>query len=120
MNEELLLEMAEIGRFNGYRILVYGNEGPIPHFHIDNNEKNIHACLKILEDNYFYHGNYKDKIPSNMKEDIRDFLKSPHKFFGAYGFNNWQIICVYWNDSNPTHAIKEKVETLMMPKYNNI
>lgn len=120
LNEDLLLEMAEIGRIRGYKVLIFGSEDPIPHFHVENKEKKIYTCIKILENDYFQHGRYKDKLPANIKVDLINFLNSPHKFFGKYGFTNWQIICVYWNDNNPNFAITEELENLQMPKYENL
>lgn len=120
LNEEKLLEMAEIGRFDGYKIVLYGSEGPVPHFHIDNNEKNVHSCIKILEDDYFSHGKYCDKLSKPIVKKLKQFLVSPHKFFGKNGYNNWQIICVYWNDNNPDYSITEDFDKLVMPLYNNL
>mgnify|MGYP006895545450 CR=1 FL=1 len=120
LNEKLLLEMAEIGRFDNYKIMIYGAEGPVPHFHIDNDEKNTHCCIKILEDDYFQHGIYKDKLCKSEVKRLKTFLIKPHKFFGRNGYNNWQIICIYWNDNNPRWAIKEDFDKLIMPAYNNL
>lgn len=119
VEENLLLEMAEIGRFEGFRLLIYGCEGPIPHFHIENKEKNIYSCIKILEDDYFRHGKYKDKLSSKDVKKLKQFLLAQHKLFGKHGYTNWQIICIYWNDNNPDYQI-EDVEKVTMPSYNNI
>ena len=92
VNEDLLLEMAEIGRIDGYKVLVYGSESPVPHFHVENKEKNIHCCIAILEDCYFKHSRYNDKLPRKIAKKLREFLSAPHKFFGKNGYTNWQII----------------------------
>ena len=118
IEEELLLEMAEIGRFDGYRIMVYGKEGPIPHFHIEYKEKEISCCVKILGAEYFQHGIHKDRLDKNAKKQLCEFLKSPHKIFGKHGYSNWNMICVYWNDSNTDYIIEEDLEKLKMPDYN--
>lgn len=118
LNEDLLLEMAEIGRFDGYKILIFGSEGPIPHFHIENKEKNIHSCVKILEDGYFCHGIYSDKLSKTIVKKLKQFLISPHRIFGKNGYNNWQIISIYWNDNNPDYLID--LDLIVMPKYNNL
>lgn len=81
LNEDLLLEMAEIGRIDDYKVNIYGSEGPIPHFHVENKEKNIKSCVCILEDKYFIHGIYKDKLDSKLVKKLISFLSSPHKFF---------------------------------------
>lgn len=118
LNEDLLLEMAEIGRFDGYKILIFGSEGPISHFHVENKEKNIHSCVKILEDGYFCHGIYSDKLSRTAVKKLKQFLISPHRVFGKNGYNNWQIISIYWNDNNPDYLID--LEVSIMPKYNNL
>ena len=64
LNEQMLLEMAEIGRFDGYKIMIYGNEGPIPHFHVEHKEKNLSVCVRIDKAEYFSHGRHKYKLDS--------------------------------------------------------
>ena len=118
LNEQLLLEMAEIGRIDGYKIMVYGCEGPIPHFHVEHKEKEISSCVRIDKAEYFSHGVYKDKLGKDIKKRLIEFMNAPHKFFGKSGFTNWQIICVYWNDSNVDYTID--LETLKMPDYSKL
>lgn len=117
LNEQLLLEMAEIGRIDGYKILVYGSEGPIPHFHVENKEKEVFCCVKILEPAYFEHSKYNSVLPKSIVKKLAYFLNSSHKLFGKYGMSNWEVICVYWNDNNPDYQIKEKIENLKIPDY---
>ena len=119
LNEQMLLEMAEIGRFDGYKIMIYGNEGPIPHFHVEHKEKNLSVCVRIDKAEYFSHGSHKDKLDSKVIKKLKLFLESPHKFFGKNGYTNWQIICVYWNDNNMDYQI-EDVNSLKMPDYSKI
>ena len=120
LNEDLLMEMAEIGRLAGYKILIYGSEGPIPHFHVEHKEKKIKSCIKILEDDYFQHGIHKDTLDNKIVKKLKLFLSEPHKIFGKHGYSNWQIICIYWNDNNPDYLIKEDLDKLKMPSYNNL
>lgn len=119
-NDKLLIEMAEIGRIDGYRIMIYGCEGHIPHFHVENKEKEIFSCVKILESSYFIHNKYTDTLDNKTVKKLVQFLNEPHKFFGKHGYNNWQIICVYWNDNNPDFQIKENIENLKMPDYSKL
>jgi len=118
LNEQLLLEMAEIGRIDGYKILIYGSEGPTQHFHVENKEKKISSCVKICEDGYFSHGTHKDTLDNKLVKKLKEFLNAPHKFFGKHGYTNWQIICIYWNDNNPDYLID--LDTVKMPLYNNL
>lgn len=118
LNEDLLLEKAEIGRFDGYKILIFGSEGPIPHFHIESVGENIYSCVKILEDDYFLHGKYLDRLNRSVSNKLKKFLISPHRIFGKHGYNNWQIICIYWNDNNPNYVMD--LDSIVMPEYNNL
>ena len=117
VNENLLTEMVEIGRIDGYKILVYGSEGSIPHFHIENKEADFYCCVKILENSYFSHGKYKDRLASAQRKKLQKFLSSKHRFFGKFGFTNYQIICVYWNDNNPDYLIDTEMN---MPNYEEL
>ena len=119
-NDNLLIEMAEIGRIDGYKVMIYGCEGPIPHFHVENKEKEIFSCIKILENSYFKHNKYGDTLDNKTVKKLVQFLNEPHKFFGKHGYNNWQIICVYWNDNNPEFQINENIEKLKMPDYSKL
>lgn len=115
LNEDLLLEMAEIGRFNGLQIKVFGSEGPVPHFHFEDTERK--GCIQLKEARYFKHGKYQDELKSGELDDLIDFLEGPHKFFGQYGLTNWQVICVYWGDNNPQYQVDVK---LPMPDYREL
>ena len=119
INEELLLEMAEIGRFNGYRIMIYGNEGPVPHFHVEHKEKGINSCIRIDKAEYFSHGKHKDKLSRDTIKELYNFLKQPHKTFGKHGYNNWQIICIYWDDNNIEFTLDD-ISSMSMPDYTKI
>lgn len=119
-NDNLLIEMVEIGRIDGYSVMIYGCEEPIPHFHIENKEKEIFSCVKILENSYFKHNKYNDTLDNKTVKKLVQFLNEPHKFFGKHGYNNWQIIYVYWNDNNPDFQIKENIENLKMPDYSKL
>ena len=119
-NDNLLIEMAEIGRIDGYSVMIYGCEEPIPHFNIENKEKEIFSCVKILENSYFKHNKYNDTLDNKTVKKLVQFLNEPHKFFGKHGYNNWQIIYVYWNDNNPDFQIKENIEDLKMPDYSKL
>lgn len=111
----LLLEMAEVGRFEEYRISIYGGEGPIPHFHFYTNNPDAGGCIRLDKPEYFIHGNHKEKLSSKDRKNITKWLQSPHKSFGKYGATNWQVICIYWDDNNPTHPFNKDAE---MPDYN--
>ena len=120
LDENLLLEMAEIGRIDGYKILIYGAEGPIPHFHVLHKDNSVKSCIKILEDGYFKHGEHQDTLEKSVVKKLKLFLNQPHRTFGKHGYTNWQIICIYWNDNNPDYLIEDDLDKLVMPEYNNL
>ena len=117
LNEDLLLEMSEIGRFDEYKILVYGAEGPISHFHFESIKSRKRGCIRLDKAEYFFHGKYQDKLNSKEIKNLIHFLNSPHKFFGKSGYNNWQIICVYWGDNNLDFQVDIDSP---MPDYNQL
>lgn len=118
LNEDMLLEMSEIGRFDEYKILVYGSEGPIPHFHFESTKDNKKGCIRLDRPEYFSHGRYQDKLNSKEVKYLIQFLNAPHKFFGKVGYNNWQIICIYWGDNNPEFQVD--LDTIKMPDYSKL
>lgn len=113
----LLLEMAEVGRFDRYKISIYGGEGPVPHFHFDCEADNIHGCIRLDKPEYFQHGRYKDKLAASERKRMIKWLISPHKSFGKYGATNWDVICIYWNDNNQDHLTRPD---LPIPDYNTL
>ena len=58
-HDKMLLEMAQIGTFNKYTIIVWTNDsGNIPHFHIVDSStrgEEFHTCIKIEKPEYFHH-----------------------------------------------------------------
>lgn len=114
LNEELLLEMSEIGRFEGFKICIYGGEGPVPHFHFENKQEGISGCLRLDKPEYFDHSKHKDKLSRKDLKKMINFLKSPHRHFGKFGMNNWRVICIYWDDDNAGYPFNKEAE---MPNY---
>ena len=109
-----LLEMAEVGRFDIYKISIYGGEWPIPHFHFYIDDPNEGGCIRLDKPEYFIHGNHTEKLNSKGRKNLIEWIKSPHKSFGKYGLTNWQIICIYWDDNNPNYLFNKDAE---MPDY---
>lgn len=115
--DKTLLEMAEVGRFDGFKITIYGSEGPIPHFHFENKDKTINGCLRLDKPEYFKHGKYQSKLNSKDKKRMIEWFQLPHKSFGKYGLNNWQVICIYWDDNNPDYPYDKDAP---MPNYEDL
>lgn len=114
LNEHLLLEMAEVGRFNQFKITVYGSEGPIPHFHFESLDGKIDGCIRLDKPEYFSHDTHTFKLKRSDRDRLIEWLKQPHKSFGTFGLSNWQVICIYWDDNNIDYPFNTEAE---MPDY---
>lgn len=115
--EGKLLEMAEVGRFDEYKLLVYGSEGPVPHFHFESIKGKKKGCIRLDKPEYFFHGKYQDRLNSKEVKNLIAFLTAPHRAFGDVGITNWQVICIYWNDDNTKYQISDKAP---MPDYSKL
>lgn len=116
-SDSTLVEMAEVGRFDEYKITIYGSEGPIPHFHFETLTEEIKGCIRLDKPEYFSHGPYQDKLNSKDRRRMIEWLKSPHKHFGKVGYTNWQVICIYWDDNNHDNMFDENTP---MPDYEEL
>lgn len=112
---EILEEMATIGRYGKYTYRVYGNEGNIPHFHILKDNDTV-QCVRLDKAEYFTHnGKYTYKLNSNERKDLINFLNSKH--FDKYDITNWEYVVSQWNLENTKYTI---AEDLIMPDYSKI
>lgn len=84
-------------------IVVRGNEGPIPHFHIVGSCKskvrgvkgNFESCICIYKPLYFNHGKYQDILTKKQKEKLNEWLMQPSQYQQISG-TNWDVLCVGW------------------------
>lgn len=91
------------------QIKVYGNEGPVPHFHFKSPTLDGSVCLDTPE--YFNHG--PDHFKSSTQRDaIINFLKSSNDKLPEY--TNYQVIRFQWTACNPQYEIPVKAQ---MPDY---
>lgn len=109
-----LLEMAEVGRFEEFKICIFGSGGPIPHFHFESIDGTIDGCIRLDKPEYFKHGKHQSRLNSRDRKRIIQWLGLPHRFFGKYGLTNWQMICIYWDENNPDFIFNKDAE---MPDY---
>ena len=107
-----LTEMANIGKFGNYKVIVNGDEGPNPHFHFKYSMK--HGCIMITEPEYFNHGSKQATLNSKEKRELDSFLRKISKD-GI--LTNWQRARNAWNDNNPRWEISNDIE---MPDYNEL
>ena len=113
--EEMLLEMATIGRYGKYTYRIYGNEGNIPHFHVLKDNNTI-QCIRLDKAEYFTHnGKYTNRLNSGERKDLIEFLKLKH--FDKYDITNWEYVVSQWNLENTKFII---AEDLTMPDYSKI
>ena len=110
-------EAARIGGFSKDSIIlrVYEGEGPIPHFHFDNDEKNIHGCIRLDCAKYFSHGNKQSTLNSEQRKELVNYLTARSDEEGFTG-TVWRLIVFMWNLSNPHYRISADI----MPNYLNL
>ena len=113
-----LTEMMEAGRFDTYRICVYGGEGPIPHFHFyKTTDDSSGGCIRLDKPEYFDHGHHQAKMNSTIKNRAIEWLKSTPKTRFGHFTNNWEAMCYMWDIGNPTHPTDPQLE---MPDYTKL
>ena len=115
--DDMLLEMAQIGTFNKYTIIVWTNDsGNIPHFHIVDSStrgEEFHTCIKIEKPEYFHHTGKVDVLNSKERKSLVDFLKNPID----EDISNWEFLIMTWNSNNLNKKLSKKIP---MPDYTNI
>lgn len=113
-----LEEMALLGNFDDYEVMVYEGEGTIPHFHFRNLQNGKQGCIKLLTNEYFFHGQYTDTLNSKERKLLVNFLKSePKKQYQkifAEGLTNFDVLCLLWDMNNDDEISLNDVK---MPNY---
>jgi hypothetical protein len=115
---QILLEMANIGSFDGFTIYIYGSEGPKPHFHlIKGNPKypDFETCIEINNPICFHHSGKEGVLSSKEKKRLIEFLKSNNKYFPDK--TNWQVLVVQWSMNNADFELSPETK---MPDYQNL
>ena len=119
INEQLLLEMAQVGDINkSLTIYVRSNDpGNIPHFHIVDKStlgNHFHTCIQIESNKYFHHTGKEGILNSKERKKLVEFLKQKNEEFDI---TNYQTIIRLWNLGNS----KKKVDkNFKMPDYKEI
>ena len=91
-HDKMLLEMAQIGTFNKYTIIVWTNDsGNIPHFHTGK----------------------EGVLNSKKRKSLVDFLKNTFD----EDTSNWEYLIMTWNANNSNKKLSKKMP---MPDYTNI
>ena len=114
---DMLYEMAQIGTFNKYTIIVCTNDsGNIPHFHIIDSStrgEEFHTCIKIEKPEYFHHSGKEGVLNSKQRKSLVDFLKNSFD----EDTSNWEYLIMTWNANNSNMKLSKKMP---MPDYTNM
>lgn len=104
-NDNVANEMAQIGTFSKYTIIVWTNDpGNIPHFHIVDSStrgEKFHTCLKIESPEYFHHSGKEDILNNKERKELLKFLNSKDK----WGEQNWIVLLKEWDRNNSNSYI---------------
>ena len=112
-----LYEMAQIGKIGGLYVLIFSDEGMVPHFHISDKpnpkESNFSSAVKIQIPEYFPHGgHYEDKLSSKQKKQLMKFLNTIDT-----GLSNWEFLLRTWNKNNSCNKVNLYTE---LPDYTTL
>lgn len=104
-DNNMLLEMAQIGTFGKYTIIVWTNDpGNIPHFHVVDSAtrgNSFNTCIKIESPEYFHHEGKEDTLNTKERKELLKFLNSKDK----WGEQNWVVLLKEWERNNSKTSI---------------
>ena len=111
-------EMARLGKFGNFEIMVFENEGYPPHFHFYNKQTGEKGCFKLLEPKSFKHGKHQGELQEKDRKALMEFLSQPpkkqyQKAF-AQGLTNYDVLCLLWDMNNDDNICSIKKE---IPNY---
>lgn len=123
-NKQELKEMARVGflrdkkrkdKETKYEVYVNTEDGgDKPHFHLryDTDWDKFHTCIRIDCCEYFEHEGKEDKLDSNMRKQLVQFLKMENEDDETK--TNWDIVVIEWNRNNSKRKVDKNIE---MPNY---
>lgn len=90
-------------RFGKSRIKVKGNEGTIPHFHIESVSGGIYCCVCIYVAKYFLHGGHDNQkeLDVDQRTILNEFMK---EIDPSNGMPIWNSIAYAWQTVNPSNT----------------
>ena len=117
-NSEFLVEMAEICRRKlgktYYRLCVFSDEGPLPHFHLhpaNGVDKDKDVCIRLDVPEYFDHNpKYKKRLNAKEKKQLIGYLKEEDE-----GITLWDLMRRDWNQLYPNYRVAP-----VMPDYSKL
>ena len=102
-----------IGDFSRYKIIIYKNDGAIPHFHFVPKNGKIEGCIRLDKPAYLNHKNNQNILSFIGVNSLIKFLTAIH----SEGKNNFKYIIEKWNYYNPVNIIE--VDT-NIPEYRQL
>jgi len=126
IGEEFLAEMSP-GNINlsnrvGFcDIEVWGNEGPIPHFHIiTKNNINWECCIELFNPKYFNHGSKQGILTSKQLKMLDTWLKEPYVSDYIKANTRWEALVGFWiAQGNPMRFVPKNATQPDYKKINN-
>lgn len=114
-------EISSNNRFNPTgigqcKVQIYGNEGDIPHFHIEGVGSDFDCCVRIYEANFFQHGTHCDILNSKQCSELDIWLRSKTN----RNISRWIEICAFWEAYNPDCRYQEYKKATHQPAYYNM
>lgn len=80
-------------------IKIKGNEGPIPHFHIESKSGKFFCCVKLYEADYFHHIDGEKDLSKDQKEILNENLS----------VDDWKNLCTAFNNLNVNDKSKKEM-----------
>lgn len=77
-------------------IIVYSDEGPVPHFHIEGND--FSCCVCIFDNRYFDHGIHQDILNRKQLKELDSFMREISKNDPYH--TNWELCKLLWEVNN--------------------
>lgn len=121
--------MARVGSLpsiKGQVLEIYVNTndaGNTPHFHIRDikRDNKFSTCVCIDKAEYFLHEGKEDTLNSAQRKALNDFMREPcsKPLYDAHGnhLNNWQRVCILWDENNSEQEIPEDT---IQPDYTKL
>ena len=115
--ERVISDKYRSKKYGPCKIQMYDNEGPIPHFHIENKNKSFRCCIKLTEPEYFDHGKNTGKLNTDDVKNLIKLLKQPAD--EGLDITLYEFMCALWNNSYNKN--KEKINhPYIMPDYTKL
>lgn len=101
-------------------LIVWPDEGTIPHFHVKSTTTGKEACVCIFEPKYFNHKEYHTTMGKKEREELDAFLKkkpSPKK-----DETYWDVLKAAWvqNNKNKFYEHKDELKEMQQPDYSKM